>query len=552
MAKHFLYLTNDRLVALLWGNGRLIARESFPPGEGAMASFSAYMVRHHRVPAYLVTDLVEEDFRIDTIPHLRGNDQAAVLGRKLGQLYRASGFRHAIVQGRESEGRRDDRVLFHAVTNGELLKPWIAAIEAAEVPLEGIYSSAVLSSRLLQRLELVTPHTLLVTIVPDFGLRQTYFQNQQVKFSRITPIVYDEGQSVGDLIAAETNRTWQYLDSLRYFSGGEVLEVCMLVHARDRDMIASAIRPPPQLRYRFLDIEDVAKRIKLATAPTSSHAETILTHVYAEGKIQNHFAEPQATRYATFRRTRIGLYALTGIALAVGIAGTVFNLNEAARVSSAIATRDSEVARLQSEYQTITTSIRALRSTSDVVRDASQFYNSQIRPQPAAPGAMLRELSGVIEQFPRVRLLQVVWTPASDEKALAPFAPVSPRGQLEVTSNSKPNTPGLAGQVLNSISSAFTGNETTDLNPALPGNKFHIGVIDASITPFDGNFRETLAEVQRFSNALARIPGIKASIEAMPLDTNTTASLTATGKRTGPAPFEARFVIRVVRKVPGA
>ena len=84
------------------------------------------------------------------MPHLRGGDREAVLGRKMAQLYRASTFRHAIVQDREAEGRRDDRVLYHAITNPDLLKPWLVAIEQAEVPLEGIYSSAVLSVRLLK------------------------------------------------------------------------------------------------------------------------------------------------------------------------------------------------------------------------------------------------------------------------------------------------------------------------------------------------------------------------------------------------------------------
>ena len=217
MSKHFLYLTNDKLVALIWKGGTIVERDVFGSTELAMPAFTQYVARHRDVSTYIVTDLIEEDFRLDTVPHLRGNDQDAVLGRKLAQLYRASPFRHGIIQGREQEGRRDDKVLYHAVTNPELLKPLLAILDRAEVPLEGIYSSAVLSGRLLEALHAFFQHTLLVTIVPDFGLRQTYFQNKQIKFSRLTPIVFDEGQPVGDLIAAETSRTWQYLDSLRFF-----------------------------------------------------------------------------------------------------------------------------------------------------------------------------------------------------------------------------------------------------------------------------------------------------------------------------------------------
>ena len=98
--KHFLYLTNDKLVTLLWHGGKIVARDVFMAGETNSAPFREYLLKHRAVPTYLVADLIEEDFRLDTTPHLRGADADAVMGRKLAQLYRASNFRHAIVQER--------------------------------------------------------------------------------------------------------------------------------------------------------------------------------------------------------------------------------------------------------------------------------------------------------------------------------------------------------------------------------------------------------------------------------------------------------------------
>ena len=111
MAKHFLYLTNDKLIALVWKSGAIVEREVFNSTDGDSPQFAEYLARHREMPTYVVTDLIEEDFRVDTVPHLRGGDQEAILGRKLAQLYRATTYRHAIVQDREAEGRRDDRVL---------------------------------------------------------------------------------------------------------------------------------------------------------------------------------------------------------------------------------------------------------------------------------------------------------------------------------------------------------------------------------------------------------------------------------------------------------
>ncbi len=548
MAKHFLYLTNDRLISLVWNRGAINSRESFLAAEAASASCVAYMEKYCRLPTYLITDLVEEDFRLDTIPHLRGSDSEAIISRKLGQIYRSSNLRHAVIQGRETEGRRDDKVLYHAVTNTELIKPWLELLEKIEVPLEGIYSSSVLSARLLKVLDLQFPHTLLVTVVPDFGLRQTYFRDQQIKFSRITPIVYDEGQSVGGLIAAEIGRTWQYLESLRYFAGGETLEVCILIHARDKPVIADAIRKYPSLKYRFLDIEEVSTKIGLKNPPSSSHAEQILVHTYAQTGLENHFAEPTTRRFAVFRKARMGLFALTAGILAVGVVGTAFNFHQASQISNRVNTRENAARNLQSEYQTIFNAMRQQKLASDVARDTSAFYNNQIRPQPAAPGALLSELSNVFAEFSRVKLLGLTWTIGTDERATPYFNAVPPNGTLEVSSEPKSATPGVAQAVANALNASGNNAQAlADPNPAWPSAKLQFAMIDAAITPFDGDFRATLAEVERVKVRLNAVPGFKASIESTPLDVRSTATITATGKRVGAGLPEARFVIKVVR-----
>ena len=551
MAKHFLYLTNDRLISLVWNRGVINSRESFLAAEAASPSCVAYMEKYRRLPTYFITDLVEEDFRLDTIPHLRASDSEAIINRKLGQIYRSSNLRHAVIQGREDEGRRDDKVLYHAVTNTDLIRPWLELLEKIEVPLEGIYSSSVLSARLLKALDLQFPHTLLVTVVPDFGLRQTYFRDQQIKFSRITPIVYDEGQSVGGLIAAEIGRTWQYLESLRYFAGGEALEICILVHARDKPVIADAIRKYPSLKYRFLDIEEVSTKIGLKKSPSSSHAEQILVHTYAQASLENHFAEPLARRFATFRRARIGLFAFTAAALSVGMVGTVFNFYQASQISSRVNARENVARNLQSEYQTIFNTMRQQKLASDVARDTSAFYNNQIRPQPSAPGAMLSELSNVFAEFPRVKLLGLTWTIGAEERALPNFNAVPSNGTLEVTSDAKSAALGVAGAVQSGGNALGlnpnAAQANADPNPAWPSAKLQFAMIDAAITPFDGDFRATLAEVERFKVRLNAMPKIKATIESMPLDIRSSATITATGKRVGTGVPEARFVLKVVR-----
>jgi hypothetical protein len=111
VAKHFLYLTNTRLVSLVAQRGRIVSRREFAVAGAGATAFERYLAGLAKEPTHLFTDLAEEDFRLDTVPHVGAGDREAITTRKLTQMFRNTPFRHAILQGREAEGRKDDRVI---------------------------------------------------------------------------------------------------------------------------------------------------------------------------------------------------------------------------------------------------------------------------------------------------------------------------------------------------------------------------------------------------------------------------------------------------------
>ncbi len=538
MAKHFLYLTNDKLICHVWQRGTLVSREKFAVTEADGEAFQRHLARYGKLPTYLIVDLVEEDFRIDTIPALRGPDQQAILSRKLAQLYRNTPYRHAMVQEREREGRRDMRVLYHAVTNPDLLKPWLAALEQARVPLECVSSSPVLAGRLLKRLGVFFKNTLLVSIVPDLGLRQTYFQNKKIKFSRLTSLTGSDAGAMGAQIVAETSRTWQYLESLRNLNIDGPLEVCLLVHARDRQSLADAVRNFPLIQYRFLDIEEVAGRVGLRPAPIDSHAEAIFVHLFAQARIGNHFAAPALRRYATYRRMRMGLYSATTMTLATGVAIAGFNLYEANLITRAIERRNAEMGVLEKQYQGVSNSVKSQMLSSDTVRDTALFFANYMHPQPA-PGPMLRELSQAFAGIPQIRLQQIVWTTGNDPLAMPKWSATplrfAPAVQSEVQAN--------ATTAKNGINAPAAS--TSDPNAPYAGNKYHIALIEGTITPFDGDFRRALETVNRLVDRINLRERMHAAVVSLPLDTKPEALIRVADKAETAGRAEAGFVLRV-------
>ncbi len=540
MAKHFLYLTNERLNCFRWQRGRVISSESFVAQDTAPREFERYIFKYRHESVYLVLDLTEEDFRQETIPHLSGSDQQAVLNRKLSQVYRNSTLRHAIVQGRESEGRRDDRVLYHGITNPDLLKPWLTVLERLGIPIQGIYSSPILSGELLRKLDVFFPHTLLVTMVSGDGLRQTYFQNKQIKFSRLTLLDHSEEKGRGRQIAEETSRTWQYLDSLRFFSGSETLEVCVLVHPDTQSEVAEAIRDYPLLQHRLLNITEVARALGMKEPPASAYADELLVHLFAGSRLENHFALPAQTRVARLSKVG-GLIHIGSAAIATGcaiVAGTM--LVDTQRVGVENDRRSDQTLRLARQHKAIIDQMQIAQVTSETSKDTAAFNAAYLQPVPA-PADLLVAVSSVLDRFPNVKLGQLAWQVSAEEKTQVVLPPAGAAARLDIISEPG-TTAALAPQVAVAPSTAAPANAVS-----LPGSIYQILILDASVFQFKGEYRKLLEDLNELVTALGQLPGCSASLIKSPLDTSTNANIRGVLGATPQAPSEAQFSVRVVR-----
>ncbi|MBL8516880.1 MAG: hypothetical protein JNM76_07900 [Betaproteobacteria bacterium] len=539
MAKHFLYLTNERLTCLLWQRGGIVSSESFSVQEVAPKEFERYLFKHRREPVYFVLDLTEEDFRLETIPHLRGSDQQAVLNRKLSQIYRQSNFRHAIIQGRDSEGRRDDRVLYHGITNPDLPRVWLTAMERVGIPIEGIYSAPILSGELLRKLDVFFPHTLLVSLVSGGGLRQTYFKEKQVKFSRLTFLERNEERKRGQQIADEVSRTWQYLDSLRFFSGEDALEVCLLLHPADQREVTDAIRDYPLLQHRVLNIEDIAAALKMKPPPLSSEAEGLMVQLFAKSRLENHFAHEDQTRVARLRRAGTAIHVVNGAVLAASLATAGVLLGQANRISSSSERSDAQAKSLAAQHQKLLGQIQIAQVSSDTSRDAAAFNSKYLEPEPA-PVLLLQDISRVLSQFPDVRLQQLAWQASNDEKVRVELPVINLSSTALPLKSDTPATPG-------SITIPAPPANTTANKNILSGARHQVVLLDATIGPFRGDYRTMLQDIERLVVMLGKLPGCSATLVKSPLDTKPAANIRGSLARPLEEGLSGQFTIRLVR-----
>jgi len=539
--KHFLYLTNTRLVSLVTKGKRIVSRREFAVAGAGASAFERYLAGMTGVPTHIFTDLIEEDFRLDTIPHVGSRDREALLARKLGQIFRNTPYRHALLQGREAEGRRDDRVMYTAVTNPEVLRVWLEIIERLGIPLEGIHSAAVFSGVMLDELDLLFPHTLLVTFTPGDAMRQTFFRNREIKFSRLTPIDLEEGQTLGTMIAEETTRTWQYLDSLRHFSQDDRLEVCILVHKNDRPAIESALRDFAQLQYRLVDIEQVAQKLGLKPPPLDSTAEEVLVHLFLMRRGENHFASPEMRRHATQRSARLAVtQAAAGIVVA-SLAWGGWNISRVFQSNEADQRLAQQLSSINREYEDITKSLPSFGVGGSTMRDAVTFYNGSIRGFPTVTD-FLAPLSTVLRGHPEVRLAQISWQVSDDPKA-APRISVTPSGEA-------PPVKALAKA--GNAPTPPVSDDNANANPPFAGARYEVAMMEATVRVANNDFRGAMTEVERLAADIGRLEGFRAEVVESPLDMSPSLALQGRHAERESASMQPRFVLRIVRERRGS
>src|SRR3990172_2022779 len=131
-------------------HGRFAGCDIFTYSDDGLVAFKGYLAElGKQLPVHMIVDAVEEDSRLESLPHSVGSDRTDMVNRKLKQHYRNTPYISAQLRGRDSGKRRDDRYLFCALTNPELIAGWVQAVIEHGLPMAGIYLLPTVSQGLL-------------------------------------------------------------------------------------------------------------------------------------------------------------------------------------------------------------------------------------------------------------------------------------------------------------------------------------------------------------------------------------------------------------------
>lgn len=536
MRKRLLYLTNDQLAAYEWKRGGLTMGQAFPNDEAGWEAFSRHVAASPNIPVYLLADLVEEDFQRDSLPHVLGRARRRLVQRRLGQLYRDTPYRQAAPQGRETEGRKDDRMLFSALTNAGLLKPWLDAILEQKAPLAGIYSPPLLSAALVRKFGIASGH-LLLTTRQSGGLRQSYFQGRYLKFSRLTPLIDHSPAAVAETVARETAKTRQFLSSTRQLPRDEAMEVVILDQGPSLPQIEAACPDTDALAYRFLDLEDTARRLGLKGQAQGLHGEALFLFLLGRSAPPSHYAPPEQTRFFRLWQARIALYGLSLSALAGGLLWAGSNALDALEYHRQGLQMASETRTAQAQHQAIVGSLPPTAASPQDMKAAVQI-EQMISRNASTPAELFGIVSRALDALPQIRIDQLQWQVAeSPGTAAEPAARPQPAAEpaLSLSKGGEEAPP-----------AALIG---------IPQKPYQILLIEGEVSPFPStgsgqaknDYRTALESVRQFATELGKNRQLQVEITRLPLDVRPSARLEGKAGN-GDAAAKASFSLKLVWK----
>ena len=500
MRKQLFYLTNQQLSAYVWQGKLLTYAASFDNDDTGRALFGAYLAQAGAAPSYLLVDVIEEDFQRDTAPHVGGRARLALVERKLTQLYRDTQFRRAELQGRDKEGRKDDRYLFNALTKPELPKSWLAVMQTHAVPLVGLYSLASLSQLLFNKLKLAAGPVLLVSHQSS-GLRQSFFHEGALRFSRLTPLFDHAPQRLAEAFRVETNKTRQFMASTRVLARGAQIQVVLLANAENLEALAPDLVDTPDVSYRTIALEQAGPLLRIGQFDGTGMADGLYLALLAGAGVPSHFPLRDQKHFYQLLQAKIALYALSGAVALGAVVWTALDVLTIAQLRREETRLDQEAAATEARFQGV---IKGMPATAVSPHNMKSVVDleAMINGNVPLPSMQLALLSSVLNNLPEIRVNKLHWRALEAATLDMPVDPAAPEPPPVLEDFPPPS--GLLG---------------------IPGKTAQTLLVEGEIVPFKGDYRAAINSVAQLTAQLNRYPGVRAEVVVQPLDTRPTVKL---------------------------
>jgi hypothetical protein len=465
--KIILCATNTSLTAGLWYGNKLQSYAKFQNQDNDYTAFSDYLAQYADTNIYLLVDAIEEDYKVETLPHTAGKARGELLERKLNQFNRNSVYRAAHFVNRATDKRKDDNFLFLALTNSDFLQGWMNVIQANHAPLVGVYLLSMISQQIVRQMKLMAPNILLCERLSS-GLRQSYLHNGRLRMSRLAQMTEVKSNQLAYFYLVEIEKTRLYLLSQRLIAPDTPLQMVLPSLDKSQHEIAKSISQDQGVECKTVDILAYAKNNHIAPELVKENPELLHMQLVANGNLPDNLAPSTYSRIHGLNNVRRNINIATGLIASAGIIFAGYNAWQGTVERDQIAQVTLLTQQQQQRYEEVAKNFPVTPIPSLELKVAAEVAQT-INNYRQTPLQLMQVVSQSLETSPEISLNRIRWLQSADADI------------------KDEETQAMASQT-------NSGSNTATL--------LQIGFINAEIKNFTGDYRAALGSVNNFANQL--------------------------------------------------
>jgi hypothetical protein len=523
--KLVLCATSQSLLAGFWRADKLQGSQAFNNDATGHEAFAEFLKQYISTPVYLLADAVEEDYRLERVPHTTGAAKKELITRKLNQFYRGLEYRTAHFVNRDTAKRKDDKYLFVALNNADFLQEWVNIAQEARVQLVGIYLLPMLSQVLVKQLKLMAPHILLCEKLSS-GLRQTYFHNGRLRMSRLVPNVPTAANQLGYFYLVETEKTRLYLISQRFITLETPLNLVLASLDGSTEHISQGISQEQGIECSDVNLSQITKSLNLPTKLIEQMPELLHMHLLASGHLVDNLAPGSLTKEYDFGKLKQNIKAAALVLGMLGMFAAGGMLLQGLSFKSDLKDATQDTMLQQRRYDDAAKNFPVTTIGAEDLKAAVEL-DKTISIYPKSPRRMMQVVSAALEQVPEVQLDRMHWALTND---------------MNIKDDDK------------LISLPATNLPSNTAFAADVAKLYELAYLTAEISGFTGDYRTALSSVQKFVEKLKLDQNVVV-VEVLQEPVNVSSFVNLQGSTTDEQATQtqpALFKLKVILKAPEA
>ncbi len=514
--RRFFYVTQDSLAIWKASRSRLREEVRFQSGDEGFRLFSAYLESASQELSTMVVDVIEEEFVVDSIPKLSSGDRKGLIERRLSKRFPRTPYRLGIYQGRTAGEKESINVLYSAITNHELVDPWLEIVTRHKTPLAGVCSVPLLGIELLREFRRPAENALFVTQHQGGRLRQVFAKAGHPISARLSRVESVKSDEFGESLVSEIMQSRKYLERSRHLSQSDSLDVYLIADQRSAERAFSGENTRIEFRAHIIDPKKAAARFGLAENIPPENMEILYLARCIRKAPKHSYKLRGRTDYSLLlklRNSTIGV-AVAGAVTCSIASGVLFAGALTYRDSSQ--TIESQMVLMEETYRREHDELEPIRADSHEMKLAVDTGDFILRNSLPVEWVM-QQIGNVMDDHLDMHIGQLSWKIESNTREKAP--------------NSR-RRPGEK-------SAPVPIPEISSVNATLSGE----------IRPYDGNLRHAFAKIDELARSLEQKTDFESvAVTEYPIDARPGASVSGEVHRKGDtslAEFSISMTLRI-------